>query len=211
MKIVDREKVFARREVIGAGVVGAAYLILPEACGAGSSGHGAGPADSGADTNADSGPQATLVDGGGDCTQDNLTVPVNIAKSGIATAGTFVALRDDRYSDPNCGGPGVGNRIIVVNPITGGGYLALSGNCPHECCGAFPSSPIATGPDYFAEWQPPDDAGPTLPNVVVCGCHGSVFDVVTGTCIQGPAGGSALQVFKVCEGGGYVFVQLPTA
>ncbi len=210
MKIVDREKVFARREVIGAGVAGVACLILPEACSS-STDKGADPTDASAD--GDTGPKAKLVEGGGDCKQDNLTVPVNIAKSGIAATGTFVALRDDRYSDPNCGGPpGVGNRIIVINPVTGGGYLALSGNCPHECCGAYSTMPLDTGPDYFAEWQDPDaDGGPTLKNVVVCGCHNSVFDVKTGTCIQGPAGGSALQVFKVCEGGGYVFVQLPSA
>jgi nitrite reductase/ring-hydroxylating ferredoxin subunit len=145
MKNVDIKKVFARRELIGAGAVGVAYLMLPEACGGGSSGTAdAGPQDSMAPEAGDAGagdaedasslqdaePDATLVEGGGDCKQTDWTRPISIMKAGIALKGTAYAFTDDRFLDLTL----QGNRILVINPLKGSGFVAMSGVCTHEGC-----------------------------------------------------------------------------
>jgi Rieske Fe-S protein len=136
MKIPEKEKVLARRELIGAGVVGAAYLMLPEGCGGGPSGSSdGGLLDS---TAPDAPPDATLVEGGGDCKQDDWTRPISIAKAGIAAKGTAYAFTDSRFVEVAGSGQ---DRILVIHPLTGdGGYVAMSGICTHMgCC-----------PQYFA-------------------------------------------------------------
>jgi len=142
-----------RRQVLGAGVVGAALVVFPEACSSSSE-----PTDGGidakvdvtkdvqkdtapADTAADVEPDATLVDGGGACEsqQTDWTRPINIMKAGIALKGTAYAFEDPRFSDMAF----QEDRILVINPLTGNGYVAMSGVCTHMgCC-----------PQYFKQCE----------------------------------------------------------
>jgi Rieske Fe-S protein len=141
MKNVDIKKVVARREVIGAGAIGAAYLLLPEGCGGGSPDNpDAGLADGASN---DSGaqdaatlPDATLVEGGGNCKQTDWTRPISIMKAGIALKGTAYGFKDPRFADLYFGG----HQILLIHPLTGSGYVAMSGVCTHMGC----------TPTYFA-------------------------------------------------------------
>jgi Rieske Fe-S protein len=147
-----------RRQVLGAGVAGAALLVLPEACGS-----SPGPSDAGMDAKADvtkdvqpdvtpkdaagdAEPDATLVDGGGACEseQTDWTRPINIMKAGIALKGTAYAFNDTRFSDTAF----QEDRILVINPLTGTGYVAMSGVCTHMgCCPEYFPKCVYTTPD----------------------------------------------------------------
>lgn len=235
MKIPEKEKVLARRELIGASVVGAAYLMLPEGCGGGTS----GGSDAGLrDSTADAPPEATLVEGGGDCKQDDWTRPISIMKAGIAAKGTAYAFTDARFVELAGSGE---DRIIVINPLTGDGYVAMSGVCTHMgCCPQYfatcfysveegcsvPESGAADAGESEAGTHASPDAGSDgesggddeaegggttmMTDILYCPCHGSVFDAKNGHALAGPALGSGpLQVMKTCVGGGYVFVTIP--
>jgi Rieske Fe-S protein len=142
----DKTNEVDRRQLLGAGVAGAALLAIPAACSS-SSDDTDGGGDAARDvakeaakdvTTMEAGPDATLVDGGGACKQDDWTHPISIMKAGIAVKGTAYAFTDDRYSDVTGFGE---NRILVINPLTGSGYVAMSGVCTHMgCC-----------PEYFAK------------------------------------------------------------
>lgn len=166
MKSVD--KIVARRKVIEAGVVGVAYLVLPEGCSSPSSESAdSGPRDSttpdssqrdsvsaadvgpeasaAPDTGLGTGPEpdATLVEGGGDCTQDDWTRPISIAETGIAAKGTAYAFNDPRFADLFWNG----DRILVIHPLGGTGYVAMSGVCTHKgCCPQYVKSCAYSGP-----------------------------------------------------------------
>ena len=137
-------------------------------------------------------------------------------KAGIALKGTAYAFTDPRFSDLFF----QDDRILLINPLTGTGYVAMSGICTHEGC----------SPEYFAKCIHSDsdnvctapeggtgdvdaggDAGTMLlTDVLWCPCHQSVFDAKTGVATMGPAVASGnLQVMKTCVGGGYVFVFIP--
>jgi Rieske Fe-S protein len=110
--------------------------MFPEGCGPGaSSGSDAGLLDA---TAPDAPPEATLVEGGGDCKQDDWTRPISIMKAGIAAKGTAYAFTDSRFVEIASGSGE--DRILVINPLTGDDYVAMSGVCTHMgCC-----------PQYFA-------------------------------------------------------------
>jgi Rieske Fe-S protein len=161
----DEGLILARRQVLGVGVAGAALVVLPEACGSSgnaatsdasvdgqttdtSTGNGGedGAADAEMEAAVDASPEppdATLVDGSGSCVQTDYTHPVNILKEGLDSPGTSFAFTDTRYLDPACSQ----SRIILINPATKTGYVALSGSCPHECCD---NDPLGSGgPTYM--------------------------------------------------------------
>jgi Rieske Fe-S protein len=239
-----------RRQVIEAGVAGAALLVLPEACGSTSGnevvtdagGHDATHPDATAKDaapppmDANDEPDATLVDGGGACEdmQTDWTRPISIMKAGIALKGTAYAFTDTRFADIYFDE----DRILLVNPLTGSGYVAMSGVCTHQGCspnyfsqciyssaeglctapeGGVPEA----GPDAEADADSPDaakDSGADaeagadqlLTDVLYCPCHGSVYNALTGVAIYGPAVITGnLQLMKTCVGGGYVFVFIP--
>jgi Rieske Fe-S protein len=156
----DEGLILARRQVLGVGVAGAALVVLPEACGSSgnpatsdasvdgqttdtSTGNGDedGTADAGMGGAVDAPPEppdATLVDASGGCVQTDYTHPVNILKEGLDSPGTSFAFTDTRYLDPVCSQ----SRIILINPVTKTGYVALSGSCTHECCD---NDPLGSG------------------------------------------------------------------
>jgi Rieske Fe-S protein len=196
----DEDLKLARRQILGVGVAGAALVVLPEACGNSNNpgtpdaatvdGQGAATSsalDSGEDVGTDAGvdsadsaadavpepPDATFVDGsdGGaidGCAQTDYTHPVNILSAGIDSPGTSFEFTDLRYLDPACSQ----SQIILINPVTKTGYVALSGSCTHECC----DNVGGGGPTYmpvcqlFADGatdlglgcQAPPDAGSSL-------------------------------------------------
>jgi Rieske Fe-S protein len=144
--IVPSDAILARRQVLGASVAGATLLVLPEACGGttppGEAETGPQHKDAAAEASpkdAAEEPKPTLVDGGGDCKQDDWTRPISIMKTGIALKGTAHAFTDARFSDKVWGE----DRILVINPLTGSGYVAMSGVCTHSGC----------SPEYFAKCQ----------------------------------------------------------
>jgi Rieske Fe-S protein len=170
----DEGLILARRQVLGVGVAGAALAVLPEAC---SSSSNPETPDSGvdgrtADTSAGDGgedgaadaemegavdaspepPDATLVDGSGSCVQTDYTHPVNILKEGLDSPGTAFAFTDTRYLDPACSQ----SQIILINPVTKTGYVAMSGSCTHECCDNEPAR--SGGPTYMPLCQVIADA-----------------------------------------------------
>jgi Rieske Fe-S protein len=236
-----------RRQVIEAGVAGAALLVLPEACGSNSGnellpdagGHDATHPDAtGKDVapppmDANEEPDATLVDGGGACEdmQTDWTRPISIMKAGIALKGTAYAFTDPRFFDQYF----AQDRILLINPLTGTGYVAMSGVCSHEGCspnyfshciytnegqglctapdGGVPDAgPDAEAPDAAGDSGPDAEAGAEqfLTDVLYCPCHGSVYNALDGTPISGPAVMTGpLQLMKTCVGGGYVFVFIP--
>jgi Rieske Fe-S protein len=134
-----------RRQVIEAGVAGAALLVLPEACSSspspsppgkdGGGGHdatvedGPPPDTSPVDTGPPCNPTSE-VDAGTACAQNAQTAAINISKAGIGMPGTSYEFSDCRYSDPQC----MQAQIILIHPVTKTGYVALSGSCPHDCC-----------------------------------------------------------------------------
>jgi Rieske Fe-S protein len=187
----DEGLILARRQILGVGVAGAALVVLPEACGSSgnpatpdaavdgqstdtSTGNGGedGAADAEMEAAVDASPEppdATLVDGSGSCVQTDYTHPVNILKEGLDSPGTSFEFTDMRYVDPVCGF----GRIILINPVTKTGYVALSGSCTHNCCDNDPTG--SGGPIYmplcqvFADaaanaglgCEAPPDAGPS--------------------------------------------------
>jgi Rieske Fe-S protein len=140
---IPSDTTLARRQVLGASVAGATLLVLPEACGGNGSSTDveAGPRKDAAleasPKDAAEEPKPTLVDGGGDCKQDDWTRPISIMKTGIALKGTAYAFTDARFSDLVFGQ----DRILVINPLTGSGYVAMSGVCTHNGC----------SPEYFVK------------------------------------------------------------
>ena len=77
-----------------------------------------------------------------------------------------------------------GRRVLIVN--LGGTLHAVSNMCPHV------SLPLGGG---FL-------SGDTI----VCPFHGSVFQLATGECTDGPAAGDSLDVYEVRVEGDDVFV-----
>jgi Rieske Fe-S protein len=151
----------------------------------------------------DAPPEATLVDDGGTCTQTDYTHPVPILSAGIEAQGTSTAFYDDRYLDPVCSG----SRILLINPLTKEGYVAMSGVCTHLCCDFTGGE---GGPEYRTTYALAD--GGTLKDVVYCTCHGSIFSALDGSVLSGPGGNplaTGLEVLPTCEGGGFVFVAIP--
>jgi nitrite reductase/ring-hydroxylating ferredoxin subunit len=218
----------ARRQVLGAGVVGTALLFLPDACGGiengsagGSSGGSAGgstveAADGAVSEASEGGPDATITDAslstdpgvdvdGGICQQGKTYAAISIhtQQGGIGKAGTSHPFTDARYEDPYC----KQSRILLVHYVTfrsGNGYSAVSGSCTHECC----DDPEGTGgPRYFAN-QVLEDGGAPVMDVVVCSCCGSAFSALDGKVLRGPAS-DPLQVLTTCASSGYVFIWIP--
>lgn len=197
MKKLDNEvRALDRRRVLGAGVAGAVLMALPEACGGQAATVDAGALDA---RRADGGHvEGTFVDGGGSCVQTDRTRPISISQTGIGPQGTSTEFSDPRYSDPLCGN----DKIILIHPTTKDVYVAMSGSCPHTCCDT-PSG--IGGPSYHATLR----LGHTEHHdVVYCSCHGSLFDALDGSVLQGPSG-HGLPLLTTCEGGGYVFVSIP--
>jgi Rieske Fe-S protein len=64
-------------------------------------------------------------------------------KEGLDSPGTSFAFTDTRYLDSFCSQ----SRIILINPVTKTGYVALSGSCTHNCCDNDP--PGSGGPIYM--------------------------------------------------------------
>jgi Rieske Fe-S protein len=171
----EAEKV-DRRQVLEAGVAGVALAVLPAAC----SSTTESSTDAGTDVKHDStphdapppdvtpkdsagdvyDPDATLVDGGDMCEseQTNWTHPINIMKAGIALKGTAYAFNDPRFSDRYQ----QLDRILVINPLTGTGYVAMSGVCTHAgCCPQYFPKCIYSTPEstYTAQCLPLPDGG----------------------------------------------------
>jgi Rieske Fe-S protein len=217
-----------RRQVLGAGVASAALIVLPEACSSSSE-----TADGGLDASHDARkdvspdvqkdassdttpePDATLVDGGGACEseQTDWTRPINIMKAGIALKGTAYAFNDARFIDETQ----QGNRILVINPLTKDGYIAMSGVCTHRgCCPQYfsrclYSTPESSDTPQCVAFTEPADAGPDasfdasadapepdggyadggapqpLFDVLFCPCHQSLYDALNGKALAGPA------------------------
>lgn len=222
------EDTLARRQLLQAGLAGAALLATQEACRGASTKSvaidggdagafdarpdtvalGEGGPDARADGSGDGGatdapPEATLVDAGGTCAQSDHTHPVSIAAAKIDQPGTSIAFFDDRYLDPVCSG----SRILLIHPVTQEAYVALSGVCTHLCCDFTGGE---GGPSYLKAYTQGD--GGTLIDVVRCNCHGSLFSALDGSVIAGPGGNllaTGLEVLATCEGGGFVFVDIP--
>jgi Rieske Fe-S protein len=243
-------------------------LVLPSACSSGSSGssdggHGdasrgdASPHDASRPEVGprDAPPEATLVDGSGTCKQDDWTLPISISAAGISAKGTWTETSDPRFADLAF----QEDRILVINPLNGTGYVAMSGVCTHMgCCpqylaracirevfgaarnidtdgGVCPGAPTDGGTDGSDDAPgaarsdaAAKDAGDTdahqagsgsgtggittveMTDVLLCPCHGSLYDAITGAAIYGPAKESGpLQVLETCVGNGYVFVTIP--
>jgi Rieske Fe-S protein len=220
----DETKPLARRQVLGAGVAGAALLALPEGCsqegtqivldaGGGTSVDVSPVLDVGVDS-ADSGDGGDTTDATGSadsgvCPAADYTRQVNIADAGIANQGTAYAFSDSCFTDSYCGL----HRIILIHPVTQDVYVAMSGSCTHDCNNV----PMdGCGPTYYPSFTTDDagvpeagaEGGAVLKDVIYCNCHGSVFDAVTGDVIHGPAG-VPLQVLKTSESGGFVDVEIP--
>jgi nitrite reductase/ring-hydroxylating ferredoxin subunit len=216
------EDTLARRQVLQAGVVSAVLLGTDGACedappsafvdDGGHDGTALDAVDVATDPGADgpddaspsdSPPEATRVDGSGTCMQTDYTHPVSILGAGIEEQGTSVAFYDDRYLDPVCSG----SRILLINPLTKEGYVALSGVCTHQCCDYTGGE---GGPTYLTTYTPAD--GGVLKDVVRCSCHGAVFSALDGSVIFGDGMNplaTGLQVLPTCAGGGFVFVSIP--
>jgi len=77
-----------------------------------------------------------------------------------------------------------GRRVIVVN--VGGTLHAVSNVCPHV------SLPLGGG--FVSE------------DTIVCPFHGSVFNLATGECVEGPAAGDSIDVYAVQVEGDDVLV-----
>jgi Rieske Fe-S protein len=216
----------------------------------------------------DAPPEATLVDGSGTCTQDDWTLPISISAAGLSAKGTWTETSDPRFADLAF----QQDRILVINPLNGTGYVAMSGVCTHMgCCpqylaracirevfgaaraietdgGGCPGAPVDGGsdaerdasgrneggvdgsndePDAARSDAAPEDGGGTdahdagsgtgggittveMTDVLLCPCHGSLYDAITGAAIYGPAKETGpLQVLETCVGNGYVFVTIP--
>jgi Rieske Fe-S protein len=219
----------ARRQVLQAGITGAALLATQGACEeaprsfigdeGGSEGDPgpqadtAAPVEAGADSreegprdagSSDAPPEATLVGDSGSCTQTHYTHPVSILGAAIDMPGTSTAFVDDRYLDPVCSA----SRILLIHPVTREAYVALSGVCTHLCCDFTGGE---GGPSYLSTYTRVD--GGVLTDVVFCTCHGSLFSALDGSVLSGPGGNplaTGLEVLSTCEGGGFVFVSIPT-
>jgi hypothetical protein len=131
-------KLMARRHVLGAGVAGAALLVIPEGCAS----SGSAP-DASADVK-------RMMDAA--CPAADYVKRLNIADAGIAKQGTSYEFTDSCYSDPVC----FQNRIIVIHPVTKDVYVALSGSCTHECCDNVDGE---GGPKYYKTFTVDDDGG----------------------------------------------------
>jgi Rieske Fe-S protein len=221
-----------RRQVLQAGVAGAALLATQGACRgsaprsvAADAGRGrardggldaqpdiaarldaaveAGTDGPGDAAPSDGPPEATLVDASGTCVQTDFTHPVSIVGAGIDAPGTSIAFFDDRYLDPVCSG----SRILLIHPVTKEAYVALSGVCTHLCCDFTAGE---GGPSYLATFTLSD--GGVLSDVVHCTCHGSLFSALDGSVLSGPGGNplaTGLEVLPTCVGGDFVFVDIP--
>jgi len=55
--------------------------------------------------------------------------------------------------------------VVVITHPTDTDFLAFNGTCPHQGC------PVTE----------------VLENTILCNCHGSVFDSITGDRLEGPA------------------------
>ena len=53
-----------------------------------------------------------------------------------------------------------------------------------------------------------EEGGVTYQDVLFCNCHGSIFNALDGTVIQGPAG-TPLQILKTTVSGGVVAITIP--
>jgi hypothetical protein len=151
--MTNTKEATSRRHIIKLGAAGLAGIVLPNACSSSTSG---GPGDASVDAprkdaatkdapiEAAATPCKTdLVDAGGGCTQSDQTAAVNIVKAGIDNEGTSYEFSDCRYMDPACND----DRIIVIHSMKTGGYLALQGACPNECCDGTMEN---GGPTYYA-------------------------------------------------------------
>jgi nitrite reductase/ring-hydroxylating ferredoxin subunit len=223
------ENSLARRQLLQAGVAGAAFVTAPflaaqSGCRSGAS---RSPAEGGltgqpdarpagfdaavdalprslTDADApDSLPEATKVRDGGTCVQTDYTRPVSIVAAGLGTPGTSTAFFDDRYLDPVCSG----SRLLLIHPTTKETYVAMSGVCTHLCC-EFTGG--EGGPSYLPSFTGSD--GAVLEDVVLCTCHGALFSALDGSVLSGPGGNplaTGLEILSTCEGGGFVFVDIP--
>jgi thiosulfate dehydrogenase [quinone] large subunit len=82
------------------------------------------------------------------------------------------------FQDPSSGDP------AIIIQSTAGQFVAFDAVCPHAGCTVeFDSSQ----------------------HVMVCPCHGSLFNAATGAVEQGPAA-TGLQPIKVTESSGQLFV-----
>ena len=77
-----------------------------------------------------------------------------------------------------------GRRVLIVNLV--GTLHAVSNVCPHV------SLPLG--------------GGSLSGDTIACPFHGSVFQLATGECIDGPAAGDSLDVYEVRVDGDAVFV-----
>jgi Rieske Fe-S protein len=134
----NHSKPLARRQVLGAGVAGAALLVIPEGCSSG----GSAP-DASADVK-------RMMDAG--CSPAEYTKQLDIASVGITKQGTSYEFSDVCYSDPFC----FQDRIIVVHPVTKDVYIAMSGSCTHECCDNTEGS---GGPKYYKTFVVEEEGG----------------------------------------------------
>jgi thiosulfate dehydrogenase [quinone] large subunit len=82
------------------------------------------------------------------------------------------------FQDPSSGDPG-----IVIQPKAGE-FVAFDAVCPHAGCTV-----------EFAQSQ----------DILVCPCHGSLFNASTGAVEQGPAA-SGLRTIPVTESSGQLYV-----
>jgi nitrite reductase/ring-hydroxylating ferredoxin subunit len=80
-----------------------------------------------------------------------------------------------------------GEEVLVVN--LGGRYRAVSATCTHAGCSLVDDGDLEEG-------------------TVVCGCHGSIFDLETGEAV-GPPADESVPVYSVRVEGDEVQVALP--
>jgi Rieske Fe-S protein len=139
----EPSKSIARRQVLGAGVAGAALLVLPDGCSSGSAGSG--------DASGDIKP---LLDAG--CPAAGYTKRLSIADVGVAKQGTSYEFSDSCYADPFC----FQDRILVIHPVTKDVYVAMSGSCTHQCCDNTEGS---GGPKYYKTLSIEEEAGAPAP------------------------------------------------
>jgi Rieske Fe-S protein len=180
----------ARRDLLGAGVVGAAFFALPAGCGDSGAGRGGTPDASKPDTSSPPPDAKSCAEGP--------THAVSIAGAGLGSPGTSTEISDSRYADPVCGD----DKILVIHPSTNSAYVAMSGSCTHFCC----NDPTGFGgPAYHASLSL---GGKTMTDVVYCSCHGSIYNALDGAVLRGPAT-RGLQVLQNCVSDGFVFVEIP--
>ncbi|MGH3452585.1 MAG: Rieske (2Fe-2S) protein [Haloechinothrix sp.] len=100
---------------------------------------------------------------------------------------TTVASRSDLGRGEMTGGIVVGEEVLVAN--VGGEYRAVGATCTHAGCSLVDDGELDEG-------------------TMVCGCHGSIFDLETGEAL-GPPADEPVPVYAVRVEGDAIQIEVP--